>query len=192
MVEDPALLPALRRRAPEAFQELFELYSHKLFRLTVGMCGRDEDAEDVVQETFLRFIEVLDRFEGRSAIGTWLYRVAHNACIDRLRRQHPTLELVEEDLEGEDLPLPALLADWDNLPEDVYSRAEFQGEMRAAIAELPPRLRAAFLLRDVEELSTEEAARVLEIEPGAVKVRLHRARLLLRERLSRYVAGQAA
>lgn len=191
MPEAPTLLPALRRRAPEAFQELFDLYSDKLFRLTAGMCGSDEDAEDVVQESFLRFFESLDRFEGRSAIGTWLYRAAHNACIDRLRRQRPTLELAEEDPEDDGLPMPTILADWDNLPEDLQARAEFQIQLRAAIAELPPRLRAAFLLRDVEELSTEEAAQVLEIEPGALKVRLHRARLLLRERLSRYVLEQA-
>ncbi len=191
MPEAPTLLPALRRRAPEACQELFDLYSDKLFRLTAGMCGSDEDAEDVVQESFLRFFESLDRFEGRSAIGTWLYRAAHNACIDRLRRQRPTLELAEEDPEDDGLPMPTILADWDNLPEDLQARAEFQIQLRAAIAELPPRLRAAFLLRDVEELSTEEAAQVLEIEPGALKVRLHRARLLLRERLSRYVLEQA-
>ncbi len=191
MPEAPTLLPALRRRTPEAFQELFDLYSDKLFRLTAGMCGSDEDAEDVVQESFLRFFESLDRFEGRSAIGTWLYRAAHNACIDRLRRQRPTLELTEEDPEEDGLPMPTILADWDNLPEDLQAQAEFQTQLRAAIAELPPRLRAAFLLRDVEELSTEEAAQVLEIEPGALKVRLHRARLLLRERLSRYVLEQA-
>lgn len=191
MPEAPTLLPALRRRTPEAFQELFDLYSDKLFRLTAGMCGSDEDAEDVVQESFLRFFESLDRFEGRSAIGTWLYRAAHNACIDRLRRQRPTLELAEEDPEEDDLPMPTILADWEHLPEDLQAQAEFQAQLHAAIAELPPRLRAAFLLRDVEELSTEEAAQVLEIEPGALKVRLHRARLLLRERLSRYVLEQA-
>lgn len=188
MPDDNALLTALRRRSPDAFQELFNLYSDKLFRLTVGMCGSDQDAEDVVQESFIRFFESLDGFEGRSAIGTWLYRAAHNACIDRLRREKPTLSLVDEEPEPGDLPMPAILVDLGNLPEDRHAQAELHTELARAVVELPPKLRAAFLLRDVEGLTTEEAASVLEIEPGAVKVRLHRARLLLRERLSAYMA----
>jgi RNA polymerase sigma-70 factor (ECF subfamily) len=188
MADDHELLVGLRARRPEAFRELFDLYSDRMFRLAAGMLGSDDEAEDVVQEAFLRFFENLDSFEGRSQVGTWLYRTAHNASVDRLRRRRPTLALMDDEEEGDEdsLPIPALLVDWTNAPEELLTGAEAQMQLRRAIAALPETLRATFLLRDIEGFSTWETAEVLNISVSAAKVRLHRARLQLREYLSEY------
>ena len=188
MPDNYELLIALRARSPDAFRELFELYSDRLFRLAAGMLGDEEEAEDAIQEAFLRFFEKLDDFEGRSKVGTWLYRTVHNASVDRLRRRRPTL-IISDDPETEKetgLPSPVILADWSTVPESLLDSVEAQSQLDAAVAALPERLRAVFLLRDVDGLSTDEAAQILGISTSATKVRLHRARLQLRERLAGY------
>jgi RNA polymerase sigma-70 factor (ECF subfamily) len=136
-----------------------------------------------VQETFLRFFERLDQFEGRSQIGTWLYRVAYNASIDHLRQRKPLLsmDVVDDD---DSLPMPAVFTDWSQWPERLLTDAEVTAELDKAIASLPEKYRAVFILREIEGLSTQETAQVTELSVSAVKVRLHRARLILRERLS--------
>jgi RNA polymerase sigma-70 factor (ECF subfamily) len=188
MPDDDALLSALRARLPEAFDQLFEMYSDRMFRLAAGMLGNEDESEDVVQDVFLRFFEKLDDFEGRSQVGTWLYRAVYNASVDRLRRRRPTLTFTDE-LESEDaasLPAPSILADWSNVPESMFDSVEAQAELEVSVAMLPESLRAVFLLRDVEGLSTAETAQILNISISAAKVRLHRARLQLREHLSAY------
>ena len=182
MPEDDRLLNQLREKSPAAFQELFETYSDKIFRLAASILKNDDDAEDIVQEVFIRFFETLERFEGRSTIGTWLYRVAYNASIDRLRKDK-SIPVIELDV-SEEIPLPQNLVDWPDTARIAYDHQELQKQLDKAIQSLPDSLRTTFLLRDVEELSTSEAAAILNISPGAVKVRLHRARLLMRESLS--------
>ena len=189
MTEEPQLLIKLRERSPAAFQQLFSAYSDKIYRLAVSILENEDDAEDIVQEVFTRFFENLDRFEGRSKIGTWLYRVAYNASIDRLRkyRSRPVAEL---DFSFEDgIPLPDELSDWSESAGTVFDQQEIRQKLEDAIQSLPETLRVVFLLRDVEELSTLDTANILEITPGAVKVRLHRARLLLRDTLSGIFEG---
>ncbi|MEJ2486285.1 MAG: sigma-70 family RNA polymerase sigma factor [Anaerolineales bacterium] len=189
MTEEPQLLIKLRERSPAAFQQLFSAYSDKIYRLAVSILENEDDAEDIVQEVFTRFFENLDRFEGRSKIGTWLYRVAYNASIDRLRkyRSRPVAEL---DISFEDeIPLPDELSDWSESAETVFDQQEIRQKLEDTIQSLPETLRVVFLLRDVEELSTLDTANILEITPGAVKVRLHRARLLLRDTLSGIFEG---
>ena len=189
MTEEPQLLIKLRERSPAAFQQLFSAYSDKIYRLAVSILENEDDAEDIVQEVFTRFFENLDRFEGRSKIGTWLYRVAYNASIDRLRkyRSRPVAEL---DISFEDeIPLPDELSDWSESAGLVFDQQEIRQKLEDAIQSLPETLRVVFLLRDVEELSTLDTANILEITPGAVKVRLHRARLLLRDTLSGIFEG---
>ena len=185
MQDDPKLLAALRDRSPEAFQELFDLYSDKMYRLAVSIVGDENDAEDVVQEAFIKFFEKIETFEGRSTIGTWLYQVTHNASIDRVRRKKSGT-LLESDLpEAEDgLPMPERIASWDASVTELYDQQELLELLDAAMQSLPEKLRGAFFLRDIEEMSTEETAEILGISPGAVKVRLHRARLLMREQLT--------
>jgi len=189
MPDETALLQGLRRCDPAAFTELFELYSDRVFRLAVRFLNDEREAEEVVQDTFLAVFEKIDGFEGRSRLGTWIYRIAANFALMRLRARRPddrSLDAEPGD-EGEAI-LPAVLADWTSAPESLLSSTEALAAMEHAIAELPDALRTAFVLRDLEELSTEDAAETLGITPGALKVRLHRARLLLRERLSAYFA----
>jgi RNA polymerase sigma-70 factor (ECF subfamily) len=183
MLSEQELLTALRRREADAFALLFDNYSDKIYRLSVGLLENEAEAEGIVQETFLRFFERLDQFEGRSKVGTWLYRVAYNASIDTLRQRKPLLSMdfVDDD---DSLPMPAALADWSQWPEGLLTDAEVTAELDKAISALPEKYRAIFILREIEGLSTQETAQVTELSVSAVKVRLHRARLILRERLT--------
>ncbi len=188
MLDEQQLLAALRRRDPAAFSQLFEAYSDKIYRLAVGLLENEAEAEEVVQDSFMRLIERLDKFEGRSKLGTWLYRVAYNLCQDRLRKRKPLSPLILEYGDDETLSVPTVFIDWKQLPEHSLTSAEINTELDKAINTLPPRLKAVFMLREVEGLSTQECAEILEISISATKVRLHRARLLLREQLATYFA----
>ena len=179
------LIEALRRQDAAAFATLFDSFSDKIYRLAVGLVGDEAEAEGIVQDSFLKLFEKLEQFEGRAKLGTWLYRVAYNASIDRLRKRRPVQPLFEEDADATPV-FPAILTDWSRAPEVLFASAEAQAELEQSIAELPERLRSTFILREMEGLSTAETAEVLEIKAGAVKVQLHRARLMLRERLSNY------
>ena len=182
-MNEEELLTALRRRDPDAFTILFETYSDKVFRLAVGLLEDETEAEGVVQDSFLRLFERLDQFEGRSKLSTWLYRVAYNISIDRLRKRRPTVPLADE-LEDDDTPSPVILADWRDAPERLLTAAEIKDELDKAIASLPQKYKVVFTLRDIEGLSTRETAVITNLSTSAVKVRLHRARLFLRERLA--------
>jgi RNA polymerase sigma-70 factor (ECF subfamily) len=184
---DQTLIASLRRRDAAAFETIFTEYSNRIFRLAAGILGDEDQAEGVVQDTFLKLFESLDQFEGRSGLGTWLYRVAYNNCLDRLRKRRPVLP-IEDELRDSDnsLPIPAIFVDWSQTPESQLDSVEMSDQLREGIAGLPEKLRSTFILREIEGLSTGEAAEVLGISDGAVKVQLHRARLLLRERLSTY------
>lgn len=183
METEEKLLAALRRRDANAFQTLFDGYADKMFRVAVGVLEDEAEAECVVQDTFLRLFERLDQFEGRSKLSTWLYRVAYNAAVDRLRRRRPTQEIADDPAE-DSLPLPTVLVDWTHLPEQQLSRSQLAAELENAITALPEKYRSVFTLREIEALSTAETAAITGISEANVKVRLHRARLMLREELS--------
>ncbi|MBK8988508.1 MAG: sigma-70 family RNA polymerase sigma factor [Chloroflexi bacterium] len=187
---DTELLAALRCREEAAFVYLFETYSDRLFRLAAGLLEDEEEAEGVVQETFLRLFERLEQFEGRSSLSTWLYRVAYNKSIDMLRRRRVTLSL-DGTMDDEAMVAPAILADWSEAPEKLVSQAEMTAELDRAMAALPDIYRVVFLLREMEGLTTEETAVITHLSISAVKVRLHRARLFLRERLAESYAALA-
>jgi RNA polymerase sigma-70 factor (ECF subfamily) len=193
MPNERNLIEALRRRDPDAFALLFETYSDKVFRLAMGLLDDEDEAEGVVQESFLRLFEKLDQFEGRAKLGTWLYRVTYNICVDQLRKRRPVQSLVDEtDPDEEAVFMPAIFTDWTQAPEPLFDSAEAQAELGQAVSELPQRLRSVFILREMEGLSTLETAEILGVKEGAVKVRLHRARLLLRERLAAYFGERVA
>lgn len=181
--DEPRLLAALRQRDGQAFAALFEMYSDKLYRLSLSLLKDETAAEGVVQDAFLRLIERLDQFEGRSSLGTWLYRVAYNLSIDRLRQRKPELTLEDEVGDGR-LTLPIHIVDWTQWPEQLLTDAEITAELDKAIAALPEKFRVVFVLREVEGLSTEETAQITGLTLSATKVRLHRARLFLREQLT--------
>ncbi len=183
-MDDAALLDALKQRDSSVLSALFTRYADALYRLAVRLLGDQQQADGVVQTAFLALLDHADRFEGRANIGTWLYRVAYNECLMRLRAAPP---VSLEDLAGESGELmPSCLVDWRNLPEAVLLNEEAHAEMERAINSLTPTLRAVFTLRDIEELSVSETAHILNLSEAAVKTNLHRARLHLRERLSRY------
>ena len=186
-VDERACLESMRRGDPACLGDFFEAWGDRLYRLSLRLTGDPAAAEDVVQEAFLKLMAGADSIEGRSRLATWLYRVAYNASMDRLREGKRTTPVPEEQDDGA-LPMPSLLVDFRFSPEAMLKDAEVRRALDEAIASLPPSLRAAFLLRDVEGLSTAEAAEALSLTETNLKVRLHRARLLLRERLSAFVA----
>jgi RNA polymerase sigma-70 factor (ECF subfamily) len=186
------LFAGLRAGDPGSFRRMVELNSANIYQVALKLLGDEQEAEDVLQETFLSAFEAIDRFEGRSKLSTWLYRIAYNASLMRLRKQgtmttfslEQTLPDREESIDQESRHL----VDWSTVPDDLVLSAEARQEMDRAIAELPESLRSTFVLRDVQGLSGMETAEVLGISVQAVKNRLHRARLHLRNRLSDYFA----
>ncbi len=184
-----ALIRRIRAGDKAACTECIDLHSPGVYRLALRMTGSPEEAEDITQETFLNAFKAIDSFEGRSGLGTWLYRIAHNTALMRLRKKQPLYVSIDPPVEPEleeRTPTPVQLFDWCCLPEQDFATSEARSELEQAIADLPETLRAVFVLRELEGLSTEETAHVLAVSVANVKVRLHRARLWLRERLSGY------
>lgn len=169
------------------FARLVDAYSSPIYRLGLRMLGTPQDAEDVLQNTFLNALTHLSAFEGRSSLSTWLYRIAANEALMLIRKKKPEINLDDvqagEDDEG---LLPTQFVDWSALPEDELLSGEGKSTLDSAIATLPESLRIVFLLRDVEGLSIKEAADALNLTETNVKTRLLRARMFLREQLSTY------
>jgi len=187
--DDQALVERLQAGDQTAYAELVEQHAGQVYRLALRMMGNEADAEDVLQETFLSAFKAIDRFEGRSSLSTWLYRIANNAALMRLRRKEPDQVSIDEPVERDDGDLmPRQFFDFCCLPEEDLMREEAREEMQHAIEDLAPTLRSVFVMRDIEGLSTQETADALGLSVSAVKSRLMRARLKLRERLSAYFA----
>jgi RNA polymerase sigma-70 factor (ECF subfamily) len=180
----------MKRGEPGCVGRFFDAWGDRLYGLAVRLLGDPAAAEDVVQEAFLKLMAGAGRIEGRASLATWLYRVVYNAAMDRLRAQKREVPVPDEGDE-ESPPMPSLLVDLRLSPEAMLRDTELRKALEAAISALPTSLRAAFLLRDVEGLSTAEAAEALDLTEVNLKVRLHRARLLLRERLSEFVAARS-
>ena len=180
-------LEALQEGDPEEFSRLVNSYSSKIYRLAIKMLNQQQDAEDVLQETFLKAYRGLKSFDGRSKLSTWLFRIATNEALMVLRRKHPDFLSIDEPLETEEGELdPVQIVDWCCLPENEFLSEESKARLDAAAQKLPESLRVVFLLRDINDLSTHETAEVLGLSDTAVKTRLSRARLRLREELSAY------
>src|SRR5450759_2003299 len=169
------------------FARLVEAYSEPIYRLAIKMLNHPQDAEDVLQETFLKAYHSLPNFENRSSLSTWLYRIAVNEALMQIRRHNPEQVSIDEPVETEDSEFePRELADWRALPEEELLSAETHQVLDHAIERLPVTLRAAFILRDIQDLSVRETAEALNLSENAVKTRLLRARLRLRELLAGY------
>ena len=169
-----------------AFSALVEHYERRVFRMAKQITQNDEDAEDVLQETFLKAYSHLEDFQGNSKFYTWLVRIAVNEALMKLRkrRSDKTVPLDDPIDTGEDVVVREI-AVWEDDPEQRYSREELGGILDDAIQGLKPAYRTVFVLRDIEELSIEETAEALGLSISAVKSRLLRARLQLREKLTR-------
>jgi RNA polymerase sigma-70 factor (ECF subfamily) len=166
---------------------MVDIYSNPIYRLGLRMLGNSQDAEDVLQNTFLNALTHLPTFEGRSSFSTWLYRIAANEALMLLRRKKPevNLEDAETNESAEDLK-PTQFVDWSALPEEELLSGEGKKVLDQAIQNLPESMRIVFLLRDIEGLSIKETADALNLTETNVKTRLLRARMFLREQLSTY------
>lgn len=189
-LEEGALLVRARQRDEAAVRELIRRNNQRLFRVARAVLRNDAEAEDVVQETYVKAFTRLDTFEGRSQFSTWLTRIALNDALGRRRRKRPTAEIdeVEQAQAGgaELIPFPgAALA---LSPEAAVARSEMHAMIEELVDALPEAFRVVFVLREVEEMSTEEVAAYLSINPATVKTRLFRARKLLREAMEAKVS----
>ncbi len=189
--EELMLVNAARGGDVGAFEQLVRKYDRNVFRIANHITQNREDAEDVVQDAFLKAFTNLGQFQGQSKFYTWLVRIAVNEALMRLRRRRPerTVSLDEDINTGEDT-IPREVADWSPNPEQLYNQSELREILQKTIQGLPPSFRTVFVLRDVEGLSTEETADALGLSIPAVKSRLLRARLQLRERLTKYFKKQ--
>jgi RNA polymerase sigma-70 factor (ECF subfamily) len=163
------------------------IFFHQIYRLALKMLADEQDAEDVLQNTFMKALQSIGNFEGRSSLSTWLYRIAVNEALMSLRRHKPTIPVAMDYEDDEDeIRHPTQFTDWCCLPEEDLLSAESKKRLDMAIQGLPEKLRVVFLLRDIEGLSIRETSEALDLTETAVKTRLLRARLNLREQLSSY------
>jgi RNA polymerase sigma-70 factor (ECF subfamily) len=184
---DVALVERAKNGDTAAFEQLVRQYERQIFRVAQHITQNREDAEDIAQDAFLKAYEKLDQFQGNSKFSTWLVRIAVNESLMRLRKRKTSKTVsMDEDVQTEDGSIPRDFAEWRPNPEQYYGQNELGDILRKTIQGLPPGFRTVFTLRDVENLSTEETAEALGLSVPAVKSRLLRARLQLRERLSRY------
>jgi len=175
--DEMSLVRAAKQGDGSAFEELVRRYDRNVFRIANHITHNAEDAEDVVQEAFLKAYQNLNRFQEQSKFYTWLVRIAVNEALMKLRRRRSDKTVsMDQDIETEEDTIPREIADWAPNPEILEK----------TIQGLPPSFRTVFVLRDVEGLSTEETAEALDLSVPAVKSRLLRARLQLRERLNKY------
>lgn len=186
-------LDALRDGDRSAFAKLVNQYSDQIYRIALKFTGDPQEAEDVLQETFIKAMRAMPNFEGRSSLSTWLYRIAVNEALMMIRKHKNDLALVEEpDADGEDYQNELVLTDWCCLPENELLSNESKLFLQKAINQLPLTLRSVFILRDIQDLSIKETAETLQLTETAVKTRLLRARLKLRQLLSVYYGERIA
>jgi RNA polymerase sigma-70 factor, ECF subfamily len=185
--DEPMLVAAAKGGDAAAFEELVNRYERKIFRLTMNITRNREDAEDAMQDAFMKAYSHLGSFQEDSRFYTWLVRIAANEALMRLRKRRPNQVSLDEPVEGEDDLMPREVEDWGPSPEQRYAQSEMHQILDDAIDQLSPDFRTVFVLRDVEDLSTDETAEALGISVPAVKSRLLRARLKLRQKLDRYM-----
>lgn len=184
---DVDLVARTRAGDTSAYEQLVKQYERQIFRTANHITQNREDAEDITQDVFFKAFQKLHQFKGDSKFSTWLVRIAVNESLMRLRKRKTSRTVsMDQDVQTEEGSIPRDFAEWRPNPEQIYSQSELGDILRKTIAGLPPGFRTVFTLRDIENLSTEETAAALKLSVPAVKSRLLRARLQLRERLSRY------
>jgi len=185
--DDLTLVHATKRGCNSAFEKLVRKYESKLLRIAQSVTHNREEAEDAVQEAFFKAYRRLDQFQASAKFSTWLIRIVLNEALMKLRKQHTGREeSLDRDFQSDRDILPVDVADWSPNPQELYSAMEFRKILIKCLVRLQPALRIVFVLRDIEELSTDETGEALGLSAVAVKARLFRARLQLREGLSRY------
>jgi RNA polymerase sigma-70 factor, ECF subfamily len=190
--DESALVAGAKRGDSLAFTHLVDRYERKIFRLARHITQNEEDAEDVLQDTFLKAYEHIGEFQEQSKFYTWLVRIAVNEALMKLRKRRPgKIFSLDDTVDTGEETVTREIAVWEDNPEQRYSREELHAILQQAINSLAPIFRTVFVLRDVDELSTEETAAALGISVPAVKSRLLRARLQLRDKLTRYFKRKA-
>ena len=174
----------------DAFEALVRKYDRRIYRVTLAITQHKEDAEDAMQDAFLKALENLGQFAGAARFSTWLTRIAVNEALQRLRKRG-RFESLDEPIETGETLVPQQIEDWRDNPEQQYAKEELRELLEKTIGALPPIYRTVFVLRDVENMSNEETSEALVLSVPAVKSRLLRARLMMRERLSRHFAAPA-
>ena len=181
-----------------AFDRFVEHFRAKIFKHAWLMCGDREDAEEVAQEALLRVFQNFEQLRDPERVRTWVFRIARNECLMKRRKSvfAPDRELsLEEFIPAKtdgDGQVRIEIADWSGLPEDRLLQSEMKAVLRRAITDLPEKYRSVILLRDIDELSTQETAEILDVTDDVVKTRLHRARLSLRQKVDAYLARRAS
>lgn len=190
---DSTLIERLQAGDDTAVAELARTYGARVYQLALRYTRNKEDAEEVVQDVLLKVRDKIDAFRGDAALSSWIYRITFNTAMSRLRSTRSArFHEVSDDngsVNEDGSPRVAEPADWSNLGDDAVHRAELRDALRVAVAELPAIYRAPVILRDLRGLSTEEASRRLKVKDQTLKSRLHRGRLILRERLSAFAGG---
>jgi RNA polymerase sigma-70 factor (ECF subfamily) len=185
---EPLNLKKLQSGDTEELTKMVQQYSDPIYRVALRMLNDQAEAEDVLQETFIKALRSLENFEGRSNLSTWLYRIAVNESLMVIRKRKPEISIKQDDAvdeENEGISVSQIV-DWCCLPESEFLTNETRGVLADAIQKLPENLRTVFILRDIEGLSIIETAQALELTETNVKTRLLRARMKLREELSVY------
>jgi RNA polymerase sigma-70 factor (ECF subfamily) len=185
---EPLNLKKLQSGDTEELTKMVQQYSGPIYRVALRMLNDQAEAEDVLQETFIKALRSLENFEGRSNLSTWLYRIAVNESLMVIRKRKPEISIKQDDAgdeENEGISVSQIV-DWCCLPESEFLTNETRGVLADAIQKLPENLRTVFILRDIEGLSIIETAQALELTETNVKTRLLRARMKLREELSVY------
>jgi RNA polymerase sigma-70 factor (ECF subfamily) len=192
-VSESDLVARLKAGDERAFEEILGRYELKVFNVTRGLLRHEEDAQDALQDTFLSVFKNISRFKGDSSLSTWVYRIAVNSALMKMRKsrreqKHVAIEeyMPEFDDAGHRV---AVVPDWHPRVDELLLNKELGSMLRRWIADLTPEYRTVFLLRDQEGLDNEQVAAILGLSVAAVKSRLHRARMYLRERAKRYVYG---
>jgi RNA polymerase sigma-70 factor (ECF subfamily) len=180
---DADLVVRTRKGDVAAFETLVQLHSQRVYRTLVGLLGNPDDARDALQDTFLKAFQSLERFEGRAKFSTWLISIASNTGLQRLR-DRKQVESLDEDNSDREEYRPRQVRAWDDDPEERYSKEQRRGLVERAISRLPAKYRVVLVLRDVQQVSGDEAAAALGLSVPALKARLLRGRLMLREQLA--------
>lgn len=187
--EDTNLIQAINAGEVHRFHELVERYEQKLYNFGLKMCGDTRDAEDMVQDTFLNVYRYLDGFRYETKFKNWMYRIATSTCIKKRRKSKfaPEAELsLEEFLPRDESEIQSELPQWAAQPLEKVLNVELAEKLKAEIVNLPEKYRVVFVLRDIEGFNTAETADILNLTPANIKVRLHRARLFVKEQLKQY------
>jgi RNA polymerase sigma-70 factor (ECF subfamily) len=187
---DEDLVGGIRTGDQDGFTRLVTRYEGKIYNLAYRMLGNREEAEDITQETFLHTFRALGSFRLEERFSPWIYKIASNLCLDRLRKLKHSAGSLDAPL-GPDGDMPLQVADWSSAPDRLCEESEVRADTQEAISSLPPKYKVVVVLRHMHDLSYDEIARILGVPQGTVKTRLFRAREILRRRLERFYAQAA-